>query len=325
MNTFKRRTLTRPNRYENVPSNTSSPSISFATIPSNTSSPSMNFASLQTKSNNNSPSMNFATINGLSRPCSAPNVDLHDTYMARTHRTEKKLSNFFGDDDVPFDIPINEIETNGLKAMLQSKVPLCYFLYSLLEDYCSENLFFFLEALEFENDRTMNRKEQEESAVYIYNTYLSRKSCLEINIDEKVHNDVSKFVRSINASTKSSNISKCFKTARNSVYQLMEGSFAKFLKSETFYAMKKELGHRIYNDNDKLNAVCKLRDYVIKSEEKYKQILKEDPNNQIAITNSKHNDVIFLLVHEFTKSIVGIDFNEKDIFFKKSHEKNYED
>jgi len=76
----------------------------------------------------------------IQRPASAPNIDIHDSYMVRTHRSEKKLNNFFGDNDVPFDITISEIEASGLKAMLQSKVPLCYFLSSLLEDYCSENL-----------------------------------------------------------------------------------------------------------------------------------------------------------------------------------------
>jgi len=243
-----------------------------------------------------SPSMNFASINrtssigsllgaSIARPASAPNIEIHDNYMERTHKSEKKLSDFFGDDDVPFDITLKEIDVNGLKAMLQSKVPLCYFLYSLLEDYCSENLFFFLEALEFENGKYTNREEQEENAVYIYNTYLSKKSCLEINIDEKIHNDIQKFIKNMDKTT-SDRISKCFKIARNSVYQLMEGSFSKFQKSEISAQMKKDLGRRIYNENDKLNAVSKLRDYLVKSDIKIKQSLKENPNNEITISNA---------------------------------------
>jgi len=267
-----------------------------------------------TKNGYSSP-MNFAAISGLSKPSSAPNIDLHDKYMARTHKTEKKLTDFFGDNDVPFDITINEIEASGLKAMLQSKVPLCYFLYSLLEDYCSENLFFFLEALEFENDEGMRREEQQENAIYIYNAYLSKKSCIEINIDEKIYKEVNNFIKNINVNTSSSSISKCYKGARNSVYQLMEGSYAKFIKSNTYKTMKKELGHRIYNDNDKLNAVSKLRDYIVKRNESLKQSLKQNPNSQIALLNVQQHEIISLLVHEFTKSILGIDFNEKDIFF----------
>jgi hypothetical protein len=35
---------------------------------------------------------------------------------------------------------VREIRKEGLKALLQSKVPLCYFLYHLLEEFSSENL-----------------------------------------------------------------------------------------------------------------------------------------------------------------------------------------
>jgi hypothetical protein len=259
----------------------------------------------------------------IQRPASAPNIDIHDSYMVRTHRSEKKLNNFFGDNDVPFDITISEIEASGLKAMLQSKVPLCYFLSSLLEDYCSENLFFFLEALEFERTVYESKQEQQESAVYIYNTYLSRKSCLEINIDEKIHNDVHNFIKNMNSNTSSESVSKCFKSARNSVYQLMEGSFAKFIKSNHFQTMKKELGHRIYNNNDKMNAVCKLRDYIMKYDANNKQSLEENPSNQLAISNAKHHEVITILVHEFTKSILDINFNEKDIYLIHKTEIRY--
>lgn len=254
------------------------------------------------------------SLKSIPRPSFAPNIDLHDNYMERTHKTEKKLSKFFGDKDVPFDITLQEINASGLKAMLQSKVPLCYFLWSLLEDYCSENIFFFLEALEFENCKYSNKEQQQENAVYIYNTYLSKKSCLEINIDEKIYTDTHHFIENMDDNTSKEEVSKCFKNARNAVYQLMEGSYAKFQKSEINKIMKKELGHRIYNENDKLNAVSKLRDYLLKTEESIKMNLKEDPNNQISLTNAKHNEVISILVHEFTKSILHIDFNEKDIY-----------
>ncbi|KAL6595168.1 regulator of G protein signaling superfamily [Neocallimastix californiae] len=273
----------------------------------------MNFSSLT-----HSSSIGSLLSNTIPRPSSAPNIEMHDFYMERSHKSEKKLIDFFGDEDIPFDITIKEIEVNGLKAMLQSKVPLCYFLYSLLEDFCSENLFFFLEALEFEKGKYSSREEQEENAVYIYNTYLSKKSCLEINIDEKVYNEIQEFIKNMNKNS-SKSISKCFVNARNSVYQLMEGSFAKFQKSSTYATMKQELGRRLYNENDKLNAVSKLRDYLMKSESSIKQNLKENPESQIAISNAKHHEIISLLVHEFTKSILGINFNEKDIYVLKNY------
>lgn len=60
-------------------------------------------------------------------------------YKSRMIHSKHKLENFFGQ-SIPIDVNIAEIETHGLKAMLQSKVPLCYFLYSMLEELCSENL-----------------------------------------------------------------------------------------------------------------------------------------------------------------------------------------
>lgn len=50
-----------------------------------------------------------------------------------------RLRKFFGR-SVQVDIRIQDIEKFGLDTMLASNVPLCYFLYNLLESYCAENL-----------------------------------------------------------------------------------------------------------------------------------------------------------------------------------------
>jgi hypothetical protein len=60
-------------------------------------------------------------------------------YKIKTSKSSKKLDNFFGE-QAPMDICIQEIRKEGLKAMLQSKVPLCFLLYHLLDEYSSENL-----------------------------------------------------------------------------------------------------------------------------------------------------------------------------------------
>ncbi|KAG5462039.1 MAG: hypothetical protein BJ554DRAFT_5678 [Olpidium bornovanus] len=60
-----------------------------------------------------------------------------------------RLKRFFGVAP-PDDVTVREIEKDGLKAMLRSVAPMCYFLRSLLESHCGENLvgfcgeFFFL-------------------------------------------------------------------------------------------------------------------------------------------------------------------------------------
>jgi len=232
--------------------------------------------------------------------------------MKHTSRSVQKLTSFFGDEGIPFDITIKEIEASGLKALLQSKVPLCYFLYSLLEDYCSENLFFFMEALHFENNLSLSREEQKESVVNIYNSYLSKRSWLEINIDEKVHSDIHNFIQCINNKTSQESISKCLKGARNSVYHLMEGSYSKFIKSEGYLEMKKELGTRIYTENDKLVAVGKLRDYIARTNENLHQ--GNSSGSLPSTSSNKYHEVISNLVHEFTREILGVDFDEKDIY-----------
>ena len=60
-------------------------------------------------------------------------------YKKRINQSKQKLEIFFGL-PTPIDINITEIELHGLKALLQSRVPMCYFMYSMLEDYSVENL-----------------------------------------------------------------------------------------------------------------------------------------------------------------------------------------
>lgn len=66
-------------------------------------------------------------------------LEFHDTYKIKVSRSVKKLDTFFGE-QTPLDVCIGEIVKEGLKAMLESKVPLCYFLYYLLDEFSSENL-----------------------------------------------------------------------------------------------------------------------------------------------------------------------------------------
>ncbi|KAI8337576.1 hypothetical protein BC941DRAFT_340841, partial [Chlamydoabsidia padenii] len=84
------------------------------------------------------------------------------------------------------DISIQDIKTDGLSAMLESKVPLCYFLYHLLEEYSCENLFFFLEIQQYDLLNYTSTNQQLASAQHIYDIYLSRNSPFEVNLDDKV-------------------------------------------------------------------------------------------------------------------------------------------
>jgi hypothetical protein len=80
-----------------------------------------------------------STASFSSRAALNANFDVHTMYKIKTSKSNKKLDSFFGE-AAPMDICIQEIRKEGLKAMLQSKVPLCFLLYHLLDEYSSENL-----------------------------------------------------------------------------------------------------------------------------------------------------------------------------------------
>jgi hypothetical protein len=80
-----------------------------------------------------------STASFSSRAAFTANFDVHTMYKIKTSKSSKKLDSFFGE-QAPMDICIQEIRKEGLKAMLQSKVPLCFLLYHLLDEYSSENL-----------------------------------------------------------------------------------------------------------------------------------------------------------------------------------------
>ncbi|CAG8821512.1 11867_t:CDS:2, partial [Racocetra persica] len=163
------------------------------------------------------------------------NYDNHNQYKLRTELSSKKLCRFFGDKP-PIDICVKEIEREGLKAMLHSKIPLCYFLYSLLEEYSCENLFFFLEVEQFESFEYSNLAQQYTIAQHIFDTYLTRNSQFEVNIDDKVRKSVISFIKS------QRDLRRCFDGAKRAVFVLLESSFARFIRSNTADLMKKEIG-----------------------------------------------------------------------------------
>ncbi|RKP08813.1 hypothetical protein THASP1DRAFT_15115, partial [Thamnocephalis sphaerospora] len=102
----------------------------------------------------------------------------------RTIRSARKLAEFFGDLP-PADVSVGEIERDGLCAMLRARVPLCYFLRFLLDEFSSENLFFYLEIEQYESFPFTTDRERRAAANDIYRMYLSQDSQLEVNLTER--------------------------------------------------------------------------------------------------------------------------------------------
>ncbi|KAJ3289633.1 hypothetical protein HK104_007327 [Borealophlyctis nickersoniae] len=166
-----------------------------------------------------------------------PDNNVHQLYKERTSARLQKLWRFFGDDP-PLDITVKEIETQGLKAILASKVPLAYFLYSLLEDYSCENLFFYLEVEHYNSVHFPTIQHNEVAAQHIFETYLSRNSQFEVNVDERIRRDIILKMKTHNLE----DLDGLFDAAKSAILVLMEGSYSKFAKGEVFVMMKKDIG-----------------------------------------------------------------------------------
>ncbi|KAI9251393.1 RGS domain-containing protein [Phascolomyces articulosus] len=163
-----------------------------------------------------------------------PNFDVHMSYKIKTTKSSKKLDYFFGE-QAPHDICIREIRKEGLKAMLQSKIPLCYFLYHLLEEFSCENLFFFIELEQYESFTYASIVQQLATAQHIHNTYLTRNSHFEVNLDDKVR-------RHVTNALKENKVEGLFDNAKRAVYSLLESSFMRFCQTETFSSMVMNCG-----------------------------------------------------------------------------------
>ncbi|KAI7901855.1 RGS domain-containing protein [Cokeromyces recurvatus] len=163
-----------------------------------------------------------------------PSFDVHTLYKLKTTRSSKKLDDFFGE-YAPHDICIKEIQKEGLKAILQSKTPLCYFLYHLLQEYCSENLFFFIELEQYESFTYTSTSQQMTSAQHIFNTYLTKNSYFEVNLDEK---DRRKIIQALGEK----DVKNCFDSAKRAVYSLLESSYMQFQNTDIFQEMIQNCG-----------------------------------------------------------------------------------
>ncbi|KAI9325116.1 RGS domain-containing protein [Zopfochytrium polystomum] len=148
------------------------------------------------------------------------------------------------------DLPIADVEVGGMPRLMVSRIPLAYFLVYLLEEYCSENLFFYLE-VSFYNSHAHSMSEQqlEAHANHIYKTYLEPDSLFEVNIEAKDRKDCK------TALTIKSNLPKIFEAVTKHIFTLLEASFAKFMRSP--YAARLRLEQ---DGHEEISVTLKSRD-----------------------------------------------------------------
>ncbi|KAI8087645.1 uncharacterized protein B0P05DRAFT_569593 [Gilbertella persicaria] len=237
-----------------------------------------------------------------------PSFDVHALYKIKTTRTYKKLTRFFGE-NAPHDICIKEIRKEGLKAILESKSPLCYFLYHLLQEYSSENLFFFIELEQYESFTYTSAQQQLETAQHIYNTYLSRNSYFEVNLDDKVR-------RTVTEALEKKDAHHCFDTAKRAVYSLLESSYMRFQNTDTFEDMVTNCGEltTFYDEQARMAAVSKLVSYIESQQTKIygTESMSNTTATAFQSTTIRRHELIKSMIHEFCRSLVGIEFNYYD-------------
>ncbi|ORX60349.1 regulator of G protein signaling superfamily [Hesseltinella vesiculosa] len=131
------------------------------------------------------------------------------------------------------DVCLQEIQQNGLTSLLSSKVPLCYFLYHLLQEYSYENLFFYLELEQY--DKILSDAQKWTTAKHVYETYVSKNSHFEVNLDDQVRSDII-------AAMEARRLDRCFDKAKRAVYLLLEYSFMQFMQASTWEIMVSSCG-----------------------------------------------------------------------------------
>ncbi|KAL1915572.1 uncharacterized protein VTP21DRAFT_6696 [Calcarisporiella thermophila] len=238
--------------------------------------------------------------------------DMQRMYKRRIDHSARKLLRFFGHEP-PLDVCVKEIEREGLKAMLMSKIPLCYFLRCLLQEYSSENLFFFLEAEQYEAFSYTSLSHQLTAARHIYSIYLDRSShFFEVNVDEEVRKTISDTLSACEAAISSSSspsiardLSTIFEPAKRAVFNLLETSYAKFAMGEIYSQMVREIGHSTsYSVEARARAVRFLLGYL---EQEWTTICaRGNPHTR------RHLHVLEAMVREFCHMLLKVDYEEYD-------------
>ncbi|KAI7895424.1 RGS domain-containing protein, partial [Mucor mucedo] len=130
-----------------------------------------------------------------------------------------------------------EVRKEGLKALLDSSAPLGYFLYHLLNEYSSENLFFYLAVENYQSYNFTSDMERQQVANKIAKAYLTTHSDLEVNLEDKISRTVRKALleqqRQPSASTGLE-----FEAAKRHVFSLLNVSYHRFRSSSIWDIME---------------------------------------------------------------------------------------
>jgi len=176
----------------------------------------------------------------------------------------QKLYDFFGN-DAAIDIPFEEIEKNGIVYLIQSSVPLAYFIEYLLNHGNPEIMFFFLDVIKFEETIYPDSITSLEASQNILTNYLCTNSPLECKVSTKTRCHC---VKAIKAGQR-----RCFKSSKQELLPILERQFDDFKNSKKYTELKTKYAHlNAYPESSRLELIQELlsttnRNYPIETAE----------------------------------------------------------
>jgi len=170
---------------------------------------------------------------------------------------------------------------------------MCYFLHALLKDHCSENLFFFLDVEQYEAYSFTSEERRCATARHLYGVYLTRRSHLEVNVDDKVRQ---KIAQELESGTPPPRV---FQPAKAAVIALMEGSYTKFKQSPEWAQMVDDLGYCNEHGENLQKGIALLRNYL------------RDRPAPFGGTTLKRDKLIHSMVEEFCLAFAKTDITDE--------------
>ena len=131
------------------------------------------------------------------------------------------------------DISLVTIQLDGLPALLNSKLPLLYFLLHLLHGRHVENLWFIME-LHYLRDQNLRGRERVEKYGALYGNYFTESSSLILNVSKETITKTKELLRL--------NDPLPFQHAYHDVAAMLQKSLHQFAASDTWKFMFQDLG-----------------------------------------------------------------------------------
>ncbi|KAJ3047200.1 hypothetical protein HK097_000145 [Rhizophlyctis rosea] len=154
----------------------------------------------------------------------------------------------------PVDVSLREIERSGAIGILQSRIPLCWFLAFLLKNSGEELLFFLHDTTRFSTTPFPTVSSLRTAAHQICNTYLVPTSPMPIPPTIATHAQI----RAVADAVKVGTSLRCFDGLQNDVMKGVEEAFGRFREGKMWEEMKDVVGYSQLPNPNTINRTKSL-------------------------------------------------------------------